>query len=409
MRKLLFLSIFIALFGIISSNISAQEKPIVLTGEVTAVGDNKIALQTKDGAVDVQLAGTTKYKKVSPENPSLAAATDAVVTDVGVGDKIAVTGIPAADKKSMPARTVYLMTKADITKRNNEDQSAWRTRSISGRVTAVSPERKEFTLAVRSAAGEQNVVVSQKLNITYRRYAPDSVKFDDAKNSSFDEIKVGDQVRTLGDKSEDGTTFRAERVVAGSFKTIAGTITAIDAANNQVTIKDIQTNKLITVAVNSNSVLKKFTPEMAQMLAGGMQGGGASGGGFQPPNGGNGQGNIVRPPQPGGQQGQASPNGEGRPGGGMRQGGGMRRGGDIDSMLDRLPTISLADLKAGDQIAFSSSTSADPSRATAIKLVAGVEPFLRARQAAGGRRNGGGGGQDAGFSIPGLDEGIGAP
>lgn len=405
MRKFLFLSLFIAFFAIINLSVQAQTpKTSVLLGDVTSVSDSKIVLQTKDGAVEVQLAGTTEYKRVSPERPSLATAVDSKLSEVAVGDRIAVKGVLADDKKSMPAAAVYLMTKADITKRNDADREAWKTRSISGRVVSVNPETQQFTIASRGMMGEQNIVVSPKLNISYRRYAPDSVKFDDAKASSFAELKVGDQVRALGDKGTDGTTFRAERIVAGSFKTIGGTITAIDAAKNEITIKDIQSGKPVTITVNNSTILKKFPPEFAQMMSARMNGGT----GAQPPAGGNMQGGnvtIVRPPQSAGGQpsgGQTPPNGTG-------QGGGMRGGrGEFDDMLERFPTITVAELKVGDAIAISSSTSADPSKATAIKLVSGVEPFLRAQTAGGGRRAGGGG-ADTGFTIPGLDGGIGTP
>ncbi|MGI9035890.1 MAG: hypothetical protein ACR2GD_07610 [Pyrinomonadaceae bacterium] len=403
MRKLLFLLGLIVSFGILNAAVSAQSpKPSVLAGEVTSIGEGKIVLQTKDGAVDVQLSAATEYKRVSPENPSLKTAAASSLAEVGVGDKIAVTGMLSDDKKSIPAKSVYIMTKADIIKRNETDREAWQTRGISGRIVSIDPEKQEFTIAPRSAAGGQNIVVSQKLNVSYRRYAPDSVKFDDAKPSSFAELKVGDQIRALGDKGAGGATFRAERIVAGSFKTIGGTITAIDPSKNEITIKNIQTGKPVTVTVNNNSVLKKFPAEIAQMMAMRMQGGG----GAQPPTGANNQGGnaAMRPPQ----SSQGSGQGRTAPEGGMRPGGGMRRG-DLDAMLDSFPTISLADLKVGDAIAISSTTNADASRATAIKLVSGVEPFLRAQQFGGGRRRGNGGAADSGFTIPGLDEGIGTP
>lgn len=85
----------------------------------------------------------------------------------------------------------------------------------------------------------------------------------------------------------------------------------------------------------------------------------------------------------------------------------MRGGaqGGIDDMLERFPNITVADLKAGDMIAVSSTKSANAARLTAIKLLAGVEPFLRAAQASGGNNNGGGqrGGGQTTFNIPGLD------
>ena len=95
----------------------------------------------------------------------------------------------------------------------------------------------------------------------------------------------------------------------------------------------------------------------------------------------------------------------------MGQGGGMR-GGSIDDMLERFPNITIGDLKVGDMVAVSSTKGANLENVTAIKLLSGVEPFLKTPQfpQGGGRRGGGGGqgGQDSGFSIPGLD-GIGFP
>lgn len=386
-------------------------KPNLAMGEVASVSasDNKISLQTKDGTIDVVLSSATAFKKVSAENPKLSAATDAALTDIGVGDKVLVTGNVAADKKTVPAKTVYLMTKADITKKNAAEREAWKTRGITGRIVSLNPNKEEFTIAVRGMAGEQNVIVAPKNNINYRRYAHDSVKFDDAKASTFSELKIGDQVRALGDRSTDNTTFNAERVVSGAFKMVGGTITAIDTAKNEITIKDIQTNKPVTIAVNSNSVMRKFPAEMANMMAMRMMGGGA--GGAQSQQGaGQGNGNVVmmRPPQ-----GTQPPTGgqtvvQGAPNGAVPQGGGMRGGrADLDDLLDRLPVISISDLKVGDAIGVSSSAGGNADHYTAIKLVSGVEPFFRAPQmtmgAGGGRSN------QPQINIPGLDGGFGTP
>ena len=49
---------------------------------------------------------------------------------------------------------------------------------------------------------------------------------------------------------------------------------------------------------------------------------------------------------------------------------------DFQSMLERVPPITLSDLKPGDAVIVSSTAGSDPSRVTAITLVAGVEPLL---------------------------------
>jgi hypothetical protein len=75
----------------------------------------------------------------------------------------------------------------------------------------------------------------------------------------------------------------------------------------------------------------------------------------------------------------------------------MRAGGDIGQMLERLPAMSLSDLKPKDAIMVSTTMGTDPTRVTAIMLLAGVEPILTAapnatRDIMSGWNLGGGGG-----------------
>ena len=49
-------------------------------------------------------------------------------------------------------------------------------------------------------AGTQSVVFPVTDKTEMRRYAPDSIKFADAKPSKFTELKVGDQLSALGDR-----------------------------------------------------------------------------------------------------------------------------------------------------------------------------------------------------------------
>jgi hypothetical protein len=392
-QKLFILSLFIFFAGMFSiARAQDAVKPSVVSGEVTSVTNDRIVLQTKDGAIDVALSDKTEFKRVSPEVPSIKNAAASSFTDIAVGDKVMVTGIMATDKKSIPARAVYLMTKTDIAGKQKKDQEQWRTRGISGQVAAVNPQTKEITVTSRGLMNETKTIVTPKETAAFRRYVQDSVSYNEAKTSSLDEIKVGDSIRALGDKSADGATFQAEEIVSGSFQTIGGTITAIDAAKNEITLSNIQTKKPVTVIIGQNSVLKQFPAEMAQRFSAMQSGGGA----VQPPSG------MARPPQANQQTGggQTAPNGM-RPGGGA---GGMRGAGGIDEMLERFPAITIADLKVGDMIAFSSTKNANADRVTAIKLLSGIEPFLKAPQTGG--NNAGRRGADSGFSIPGLDGGF---
>lgn len=407
MRKILFLSAFFLLFAGFVSNVSAQSadvgiKPNYAGGEVASVSSNKLVLQTKDGAIDVVLSDKTEYKRVPPENPTLKAAVASAFSDIGVGDKILVTGTVSADKKTLPAKAVYLMTKSDISQKQTKEQERWRTRGITGKVVSINPQTKELTVSVRNVIGSRDVILSTKEKAKFRRYSQDSVSYNEAKNSSFDEINVGDMIRAVGDKSEDGAKFAAEEVISGAFQTTAGTVTAVSVEKGEITLDNIQTKKPVTIVVGKNTILKQFPAEMAQRMAQfQMTQAGAGGGNLMRPPTANQQGRQNNPQQT--QQGQ-TPNPAGQGGGGMRNGAG---GGSLDDMLERFPNISVADLKVGDMVAVSSTRTANLDRVTAIKLLSGVEPFLRMQQTANGGRQGQGG-QDTGFTIPGLD-GIGFP
>jgi hypothetical protein len=412
MRKTLILSGLLIVFGgassgVVSAQTAATTKPTnaasatdakqkleLATGDVASIGGGRIVLQTKDGArIEIVLSDKTEYIRLSPENPSLKTATAANISDIGVGDKVAITGMFAADRKSMPARAVFLMTKSDIAQKQNKEREEWRTRGITGQVAAVNPQTKEITVSSRGFAGERKTVLTPKDNADIRRYAADSVDYNEAKTSSLGEIKVGDSIRALGEKGDDGATLKAEKIVTGAFQTVGGTIMAIDAAKNEITINNIQTKKPLTIVLGKNTVLKQFPAEAAQRMAQfqAMQSGG------------------VMPGQGAARPAQANQNGGGQQNAGQAQNPNRTRqgGGNIDDMLERFPTISINDLKVGEMIAVSSTknqNAAAVERVNAIKLLSGVEPFLKVAQqtaaVGGGQR---GGGQNTSLQIPGLD------
>jgi hypothetical protein len=363
-------------------------RPVVITGEVISISTNEIELKTDTGQVTVEISERTEIKRVPPDNPRLAAATPAELSDLGVGDRVAATGVPSNDRRRLPARTIYLITKSDIEQKQAAERQRWATRGMSGRVASVNRETGQITVEVRGIMGSSNVVVTPKENAVFRKYAQDSVDYSETIISSLVNIEEGDMIRALGDRGPDGLSFLAEEIVTGAFQTIAGTVKSVDVEKREITISDLQSETDIVVAIGPGSSLRRFPEEMAMRMAGGP----GAGPSVQPGAGG---------ARPAGQQPTAA---QGQPGQGvMRPGamGGATRNG-IDDMFERFPTITAADLKPGDMIAVSSSRNGNATKVTAIKLLAGVEPFIRAAQMAGqiqrGRSSVGGG-----FTIPGLD------
>lgn len=367
-------------------------KPSVVSGEVLSAGSTAIVIKAQTGDVNAVISEKTQFKRVKMIDGKFSAAdsTAASLADIAVGDKVMATGILAADGRSLPARTIYLLSKADISARDAKESEQWKTRGIAGKVTAVNTQTGQITISVRGIAGTTPVIITQKSNAVFKRYAPDSIAYSNATLSSINDIRTGDMLRALGDKSGDGTSFLAEEVLSGAFQTVAGTIKSIDTANKEVVIADISTGKDVTIFLGTASVMKEFPAEMSERMAAFQNGG---------------QGGARPMTQPAGQAGQG---GEARPNmgsNGMRPAGmGGGRGGNLDDMLDRLPNITLDQLKVGSAIAVSSSKVDGAAKLNAIKLLAGVEPFLRSTQAQQSGRRGGRTGVDSGFTIPGLDD-----
>jgi hypothetical protein len=337
-------------------------------GEVKTIdaAAKQITIKTDAGStVTVSVSDKTTYKKLAPGEQSLTNATDVTFADVAEGDRIMARGTVSEDRKSVPALQVIVMTKGDLAKKQEAERLEWRRRGILGVITALKPDTQEITISNRTMAGTQSVVIPVSDKTEMRRYAPDSIKFGDAKPSTFGELKVGDQLRALGDRTEDPLRFNPQKIVTGSFRTVGGVVTAVDPATGEVKINELEKKTPLTIVIKQDAVLRRFPPasEMGGMMGGfGRGAGGPGAGGAPAPQGGQGQ-PAARP--------QGSGPGGGGPGG-PRPGGGF----NINDMLERLPTISLADVKAGDTIIVSSTQGVDPTRLTAISLVAGADTLL---------------------------------
>lgn len=375
-------------------------------GEVKAIDSTARQLTVKTDAgsvVTAILSDTTTYLRVAPGEKDLTNAAKITFADIAEGDRVMARGKVSDDKKSVPARALIVMTKADIAKKQEAERAEWRRRGILGVISALNSTSKEITITTRSMAGSTPVIIPFGEKVELRRYAPDSIKFGDAKPSNFAELKVGDQLRALGERSPDGSKFTAEKIVTGSFRTVAGTVTSVDPATGEIKINDLEKKQSLTIVVKQDAVLRKFPPASEMMMAFG-RGPGAGGtptAQTQPAGGQQAAGGA-------GAQGAGGSGGQGRGSGGpgMRPGGGP----NIQDMLERLPTIALADLKAGDTIIVSSTHGADPGRLTAITLVSGADTLLNMiaarQQQAGGPATPN---PAAGLSGSGVQFGIGLP
>jgi hypothetical protein len=370
-------------------------------GEVVAVDQNAKQLFVKTDAgsvVVVAVADNARIMRNPPGEQRVDKATPMTLAEMTAGDRVFARGTVSDDRKTVTGRILIVNTKADITAKNEKERAEWQARGVVGTVSAVNAEAKEITISTRTPEGPKPVVVAAGgAAVKLRRYAPDSIKFADAKPSTFEEVKPGDQLRAKGERTADGSRLTAEEVVTGSFRTTLGTVKAVDAAKNEITVEQPD-KKTLTVVVRADSVLKQVPAEMATMMGGGGPGG---------PGGAPGGGNRVimqGGPPPGGAAPAAG--GQAAPG----AGGPVRRMMDPQQMLERLPAVTLAELKPGQMIVVSSTVGADPTRVTAIQLVSNVEPLvaMMSRRPGGGSSSGGGGAMPGAGSMN-FGFGIGQP
>jgi hypothetical protein len=320
-----------------------------IVGTVTKLDAAARSLTVKTDAgqeFTVNLEAKATIRRIVAGETDVSKAAVVQIGDISVNDRVQARG--KADGQTIAAMTIFLMSRGDVTKTQDAERADWDKRGVSGLVTAVSAD--SITISIRTLTGVKPMVITLAPSAVVRRYAPDSVNFAEAKVSSLPEVKTGDEVRARGNKSEDGSKMTAEEIVAGTFKTLAGVILSINVQENQMQVRDVDTKKTLTVRINKDSSVKKLQPQVAQAIAS----------------------RLHPSDDPDANKGGRGGGGRGRGDGG----GGVRGGAAVQQMLDRSPTISLADLKVGDAIVVSSTVGAAADKVTAIKLLAGVEPIL---------------------------------
>ncbi len=338
-----------------------------VVGTLQSLAGNKLVVKSDEGTDrNIAVQEKTQYLQVNPGEKDLKKAVPIHLQDLQTGDRVLVLGKDEQDK-SLAAGYVIVMKKIDLDARQRQEQQDWQKRGIGGLVSAVDPASGDITIAMTSLAGKKVVTIHATKTTTVRRYAPDSVKFDEAKASTLAEIKPGDQLRALGERNEDGTQLAAEEIVSGSFRNIAGTISTIDAASGTMTVGDSISKNTFQVKVTSESQLRKLPAPMAQRIALRLKGAAGSGPGGG--SAGSGTPSGAGATQSSGTQGAANAGGEGGPGRGA--------GGDLQQVLSRLPAAALSDFQKGDAVLIVS-TEGTGDAVTAITVVGGVEPILTA-------------------------------
>jgi len=353
----------------------AAETPARFVGTVSTLSAETGAAEVKNAAgetIAIHLTAGTVFQRVGPGEKNLKNAQTISAGDILPGDRVLVNLEPGTND----ALRLVVMAAADISKRDEADRESWTTQGVGGVVTA--KDGNVLTVQARAGQAIMPVEVTVAANTRFRKYAPDSVSFTDAKTSGLENVQIGDQLRARGTKSADGSKVAASEVVFGSFVTKAGKITAVDVAANTLTITELNSGKNFRIMVAPGSQVKSM-PDFAGMMGG--------------------------PPPPGaGGPGGGPPPGAGMPGSGMP---------DPARMIEMMPSATLESFKPGQSVVVSSTRGANPDELTAIVLLGNAEMLIRLtsmgsptgaggqkQSAANGMPNSSPSGMGGGFELP---------
>lgn len=375
------LATFIAMALAIATPVAAQDKPapgprdtqvIKAVGPIKSVQAGSLTIAAESGGeVTATLAASTKILRVPPGEKDLKNATALQLQDLQPGDRVLVRGRALPDPHTIAALAVIVMKQSEFSAKQQREREDWQKHGVGGLVTKVDPAAGVITISSGGLGANHTIAVHASKDTVLRRYAPGSVKFDDAKPAPLDQIKAGDQLRARGTRTPDGSELNAEEIVSGSFRNIAGTITAVDTASNTMTVQDLIAKAPVVVKVSSDSQMKKVPAEMAQRIAARLKAG-AGANADQPANPQNTSAQNSPPPGGGPQRRTDSGGTGGAPGGNGPP--------DFQRLLARLPNSTLADLQKGEAVMLVSMQGGEPGAVTAITLLAGVEPMLTAAQ-----------------------------
>jgi hypothetical protein len=375
----------------------AKVKYVSLIGTVEKVDSAGKVLAVKPDKTDatpVKFDDKTQFLRLAAGETDTKKATRAAAGDVSAGDRV-IARLREGEETS-PAVFLYFTKQTELAQRKEKSAEEWKN-GVTGVADSVDPAAKKVVITVRAAGPAKSVTLDVSSNILdITRFSPETGKNEP---STLASIHPGDQVTVIGQKNADLTQIKVDAITSGFYKTLPVQIKSIDAGAGQIVAMDLASKKNITISIGPDVVMKKLDDATAQQLArrlnptiqDGRGGRGGRGGGAA--NAGAGAAPVTIP--------GAAPDGAAR--GGRGAGGGRNL--DLGKVIDQAPVITLADMKAGEPVVIFGAATDNLEKMRALRLIAGVDPILRAAPqngtdplagnwSLGGGGEGGGGGAE---------------
>jgi hypothetical protein len=347
-----------------ASQASAAQSRVV--GAVTAVDStgSQVTIKSDSGeSITILTTASTSLLRLPPGETSAQKAVKITLADIVVGDRLFARVANASADKSVAASQIVVSGAgvAAATPEPGGQPVAARGRGLNGRITALNPDKKEISVESRSREGIGVITIQASDATRYFRYAPDSLDIKNAARSSFASLKVGDQLRALGETNADGTRFTADEIISGLIGRAGGPVTAVNPAANEIVVKNSQNGQTMTITVGERSMLRRVSAEDAAAFLADRPAARQERADRQ-----------ASTPSSSTQPVRSPTERRERPAGEERR---PRGGRGIQEALEALPAIKVGDLKKGDMV-FVSGTQTDTSHLTAIMLLTGDPTFI---------------------------------
>lgn len=338
-----------ALFVLVFALNAAAQAASHFLGTVTAISGTTLTIKTAQGDEhQVLIPASAELKRIEPGQTSLSAAVAMQFSELATGDRVLVWIDPNSPAGTTQALRLVAIKAADLAKKQEQETEEWQ-HGVGGLVKSIDPSTGSIVISFGAGPAIHIVTIHTTKATVFKRYAPASVSYAQAQLAPITDIHPGDQLMARGDKNAADTEMTADEVVSGSFRNISGIIASVTPANSTFTLKDLATKKMVTVKVPEDAQMRRLPERMAQALAARLKGAAPPGRGSGAPR-------------------QHSESAQHR--------GGEAPHMDAQQMLSRAPAIHFPDLQKGDAVMLVA-TPGD-SEATAITLIAGVEPLLEA-------------------------------
>ncbi|HUA93859.1 MAG TPA: DUF5666 domain-containing protein [Terracidiphilus sp.] len=358
-RRALGMAVFALMAVVLAAPLAhAQAAASRFLGSISAINGNTLTVKPAQGdARQVEVPSSAQIERIEPGQTNLSSAVAMQFSDLAVGDRVLVNLDPNSTGAVPQALRVVAIKQADVAKKQQQEMEDWQRNGVDGLVKSVDAAGGTIVLTRRVGGVQKTITIHVTPSTTLKRYAPGSIRFDEAQAAPISAIQAGDQLRARGTKNADDSELTASEVISGSFRSISGTVVSTDPASSTLVVKDLATKKPVTVKIGTETEMRRLDDRTAQFLAARLKGdsaGGNNGGAHRMEAAGNGNGGPPQgPPQ-----------------------GGPQRGGGLEQVLERAKAIEVKDLQKGEAVMLVSTQGA--SDVTALKLLAGVAPLLEA-------------------------------